>query len=93
MKDGRKNVTRKLVHAGGWQIVKRTAKMLPLGGTVIAVGLIGHDIRRKGLIKGVINSGLDAIPVVGIAKNGIELLTGDFISDRKPVENKNGKGR
>lgn len=93
MKDESKRVTRKLVHAGGWQVVKRTAKMLPLGGTVIAVGLIGQDIRRKGLIKGVINSGLDAIPGIGLAKNGIELFTGDFISDKKPERNSGKKGR
>ncbi|HBR58580.1 MAG TPA: hypothetical protein DEA22_14100 [Blastocatellia bacterium] len=93
MKEEGKGVTRKLVHAGGWQIVKRTAKMLPLGGTVIAVGLIGHDIRRKGLVKGVINSGLDAIPVIGLAKNGIELLTGDFIRDKKVRKNGGKSGR
>lgn len=93
MKEERKGVTRKLVHAGGWQVVKRTAKMLPLGGTVIALGLIGHDIRRKGLIKGVINSGLDALPVIGLAKNGIELVTGDFISDKKSDQNRGKNGR
>jgi hypothetical protein len=80
---GRKrSLTRKLVHAGGWQVVKRAAKMLPFGGTVIAVGLVGHDIKRKGVVRGVINSGLDALPVVGFAKNAVELVTGDFIADK-----------
>ena len=37
------------------------------------------------------NSGLDAIPVVGLAKNAVELFTGDFISD-KP-EKSNGRKR
>lgn len=56
--------------------------MLPFGGTLIAVGLVGNDIKRKGLVKGVVNSGLDAIPGVGLAKNAIELVTGDFIPDK-----------
>lgn len=74
-------IGRKIVHAGGWQVVKRAAKMVPFGGTIIAVGLVGHDIKKKGLFRGVVNSGLDAIPFVGLAKNTVEIFTGDFIRD------------
>jgi hypothetical protein len=73
---------RKLIHAGGWQVAKRVAKMVPFGGTVVAVGLVGHDIKKKGLVKGVLNSGIDAIPFVGLTKNAVELFTGDFIPDK-----------
>ncbi|MEO8573639.1 MAG: hypothetical protein ABI481_06690 [Pyrinomonadaceae bacterium] len=73
---------RKIVHAGGWQVAKRAAKMVPFGGTVIAIGLVGHDIKRKGFVKGVVNSGIDAIPFVGFAKNAVELFTGDFLPDK-----------
>lgn len=73
---------RKLIHAGGWQVAKRLAKMVPFGGTVIAVGLVGHDIKKKGVVKGVINSGIDAIPFVGFTKNAVELFTGDFLPDK-----------
>ena len=83
MAEEKRSLTRKLVHAGGWQVARRAAKMLPFGGTVVAIGLVGSDIRRKGVVKGVINSGLDAIPVVGFAKNAVELFTGDFIPDKK----------
>lgn len=79
----KKSLTRKLVHAGGWQVVKRAAKMLPFGGTLVVVGLVGHDIKKKGVVRGVINSGLDAIPVLGFAKNAVELVTGDFIADKE----------
>jgi len=82
-------VARKVAHAAGWQVVKRGAKMLPFGGTFIALALVGTDIKRKGVVKGVANSALDAVPVVGLVKNGIELFTGDFIAD-KP-EHGNGK--
>lgn len=76
------SIGRKLVHAGGWQIAKRVAKMVPFGGAVVALVLVGSDVKRKGLLKGVLNSGIDAIPIVGLAKNGIELFTGDFIPDK-----------
>jgi len=82
MAQDKKSVKRKLLHAGGWQVVKRGAKMLPFGGTILAVGLVGNDIKNKGVVKGIVNSGLDAIPFVGLAKNAVELFTGDFIPDK-----------
>lgn len=75
-------VINKAVRAGGWQLFKRGAKMLPFGGTIIVAALVGTDIRRKGLVKGVINSGLDATPIVGLLKNGVEIFTGDLIADK-----------
>jgi len=88
----KKSVTRKLVHAGGWHVVKRAGKMLPFGGTVIAVSLVGLDIKNKGVVRGVINSSLDAIPVVGFCKNAVELFTGDFIADKDERKlRRNGK--
>jgi hypothetical protein len=82
MAQKKKGIGRKIVHAGGWQVAKRVAKMVPFGGTVIAVGLVGHDIKKKGFAKGVLNSGIDAIPFVGFTKNAVELFTGDFIPDK-----------
>ena len=63
-------------------MAKRAARMVPFGGTVVAVALVGHDIKKKGVVRGVINSGLDAIPVLGFTKNAIELFRGDFIADK-----------
>ncbi|MEQ1645236.1 MAG: hypothetical protein ABL959_17435 [Pyrinomonadaceae bacterium] len=74
---------RKVLHAGGWQVAKRVAKTIPFGGTVVAVVLVGSDIKNKGVVKGIINSGIDAIPFVGLAKNAVELVRGDFIPDKK----------
>jgi len=82
MADGQVGIKRKLVRAGGWQVAKRLAKSVPLGGTAVAVVLVGSDIRNKGLFRGLINSGIDAIPVVGLAKNAVELFRGDFIPDK-----------
>lgn len=83
MASGRKSLKRRLVHAGGWQVAKRVAKMVPFGGAVVAVILVGDDIRKKGVIRGTVNSGLDAIPIFGLAKNAVEFVAGDFIPDKK----------
>jgi hypothetical protein len=82
MASGKKSLKRRVLHAGGWQVAKRLAKMVPLGGTVVAVALVGDDIRRKGVLRGSINSGLDAIPIFGLAKNAVEFVTGDLIPDK-----------
>ena len=84
----KRTIKRKLLHAGGWQVAKRLAKMVPFGGTLLAVGLIGDDIRRKGVVRGSVNSGLDMIPVFGLAKNAVELFTGDLIPDKNDREKK-----
>ncbi len=93
-KDSKKkrSIKRKIAHAAGWQLLKRGAKMLPFGGTAVAIFLVGSDIRQKGVINGVVNSAIDAIPFVGLAKNGIELVRGkDFLADKpEKVESKNG---
>ena len=75
---------RKIVHAGGWTIAKRVAKSIPYVGSVMAIGLVGYDIKNKGVVKGVLNSGLDAIPFVGTGKNIVEFFTGDIFPDKNP---------
>lgn len=80
--ENKRTIGKKLVRAGGWQIAKRLAKTIPFGGTVVAVVLVGSDIKQKGVAKGLLNSGIDAIPFVGLAKNAVELVRGDFIPDK-----------
>ncbi len=92
MAEKKHSIKRKLVHAGGWQVAKRVAKMVPFGGTAIAVVLVGSDIRNKGVVNGLVNSGIDAIPFVGLAKNAVELVRGDFIPDKARTE-KEAKGK
>ena len=77
-----REIKRKLLHAGGWQVAKRAAKAIPFGGAAVAVVLVGSDIRKKGVIRGLVNSGIGAIPLVGLAKNAVELVRGDFIPDK-----------
>ena len=81
-------IKRKLVHAGGWQVAKRVAKSVPYVGTVMAIGLVGYDIKKKGVVKGVLNAGLDAIPFVGMGKNIVEFFTGDLLPDKNVANEK-----
>jgi hypothetical protein len=50
--------------------------------------LAGHEIKKKGLLPGAIHVGLDVTPVVGTAKNVIEIVTGDWIPDKAPADPK-----
>jgi hypothetical protein len=82
MAEKKKSFGRKVLHAGGWQVAKRLAKAVPFGGAAVALALLGNDIKKKGVVGGVVNSGIDAIPFVGLAKNAVELFRGDFIRDK-----------
>lgn len=83
MAEKKKSLKRKVAEAGGWQVAKRVAKQVPVVGSLLTIGLVGYDIKKKGVVKGVINSGLDAIPIVGFVKNGVEFFTGDFLPDKE----------
>ncbi|HEY0460068.1 MAG TPA: hypothetical protein VGC97_13105 [Pyrinomonadaceae bacterium] len=90
MAENKKSLKRKAAAAGGWMAARRIAKSVPYVGTVMAIGFVGYDIKQKGFVKGVVNSGLDAIPFVGAGKNIIEFFTGDLLPDKKDSR-KNGK--
>ena len=90
MAENNKTLKRKAAEAGGWMLAKRIGKSIPYVGTAMAIGFVGYDIKRKGVVKGVINSGLDAIPFVGMGKNIIEYFTGDLLPDKKD-SGKSGK--
>src|SRR2546425_12467365 len=66
----------------GWAVVKKLLKAIPFIGPVFTVGFAGHDIKKKGLVPGVVHVGLDVTPVVGTAKNIVEIFTGDLIPDK-----------
>ena len=72
-------------------LAKRIAKSIPPYGTVISIGLVGYDIKKKGVVKGILNSGIDAIPFVGLGKNAIEFFRGDFFPDKDASDQKKGK--
>ena len=75
--------TRQLSNYAGRKIARRLTRSIPWIGALIALATLGRAIRRKGLVRGAVHSGLDAIPYVGGAKNLAELARGrDFFPDR-----------
>jgi hypothetical protein len=74
-----------IVKRGAWEITKKVLKAIPVIGPVFTVGFAGRDIQKKGLAPGAIHVGLDVIPIVGTAKNVLEIFTGDLIPD-KPAQ-------
>lgn len=40
-------VKRRIIRAGGWGIVKRLIKPIPIIGSVFAVSLAGYEIKRR----------------------------------------------
>mgnify|MGYP003579758959 CR=1 FL=1 len=67
----------------GRKIANRLARSIPWVGAVIALATLGSAIRRKGVFRAAVHSGLDAIPYLGGAKNLAELARGrDFLPDK-----------
>ena len=75
-------VKRRIIRAGGWGVAKRIIKPIPIVGSVFAFGLAGYEIKKKGLLPGVVHVGLDITPFVGTAKGVLEIFTGDLIPDK-----------
>ena len=78
----------KLMVNSGARVARKVGKSVPLVGTAVVIGLMGYEIKKKGLFKGVVNTALDATPVIGTAKNVIELFTGDWLSDKEQLKPK-----
>lgn len=89
------SLTRRAMRAGGWRLAKRLIKPVPIVGSALAIGLVGYEIKKKGLLGGAVHTGLDVLPVVGTAKGLIELFTGDLIRDKETsdLEDSRYRGR
>jgi hypothetical protein len=62
---------------------RRVARSLPFIGAAIAAATVVTTMRRKGLIGGAFDTGLNAMPGIGAAKNAVEIFRGrDFFPDR-----------
>ena len=72
MQYGQRRATRKLFRAAPW-----------IGG-LVALATLGAAIRRKGAVRGTLDTTLDFIPFVGAVKNIAEAVRGrDLIADRR----------
>lgn len=72
-----------MVRWGGARVSRRFVRSAPWIGAAIALLTVGATLRRKGIVGGTLDTGLNALPFVGVAKNAIELARGrDFFPDR-----------
>jgi len=75
-----------LVRWGGVRLSRRLRRSLPWVGTAVGLLTIAATMKRKGIIGGVLDTGLNAVPFVGAVKNLAELARGrDFFPDRRPT--------
>lgn len=76
----------KVARWGGIRLSRRLRRSIPIVGTVIAVATIFSTVRRKGVVSGTLDTGLNAVPFVGALKNIAEVVRGrDFFPDRYPA--------
>ena len=74
----------RLARYGGMKLSRRLSRSIPIIGTAIAVATIYSTVRRKGVVGGTMDTGLNAVPFVGAAKNLAEIMRGrDFFPDRR----------
>ena len=73
----------RLTRWGGARLSRRMSRAIPILGVAIAAATVVATMRRKGLIGGALDTGLNALPGIGAAKNVIEIARGrDFFPDR-----------
>jgi hypothetical protein len=62
---------------------RKLTRAVPYVGAIVALLTLGSAIRRKGWLRGALDTALDFTPVVGTVKNMAEVGRGrDFIRDR-----------
>lgn len=75
--------TQRIVRWGGARLSTRAARSIPWIGAAVALATVAATIGRKGFFRGVLDTGLNAVPFLGAAKNVAEIVRGrDFIADR-----------
>ena len=80
------SMSNRLARYGGMKLSKRLRRSVPIIGTAIAVATVVSTVRRKGLVSGSLDTGLNAMPFVGLVKNAVEAMRGrDFFPDRTPA--------
>src|SRR5215203_5242347 len=73
----------RLTRWGSARLSRRVSRSIPILGAAIAAATVVATMRRKGVISGALDTGLNAMPGIGAAKNVIEFARGkDLFPDR-----------
>lgn len=89
------SIRRQLLQFGQRRVTRRLLRAAPWIGSVLALATLGAAIRRKGALRGTVDTALDFTPVVGGIKNAAEVMRGrDFIGDNEShgVHGRHGSG-
>ena len=70
---------------GGARLSRRLARSIPFVGALVAVATLGATMRRKGVVGGLADTGLNSIPFVGAGKNLVEMVRGEDFFPDQPV--------
>lgn len=85
------SIGNRLTRWGGMRLSRRLRRSIPIIGTAIAVATVVSTVRRKGVVSGTLDTGLNAVPFVGALKNIAEVVRGrDFFPDRYPANRYGG---
>jgi hypothetical protein len=69
---------------GSVRMSRRLARSVPFFGAIVAFAALGAAMRRKGVIGGAVDTGLNAVPFVGALKTTVEVLRRrDIIPDKR----------
>ena len=74
--------TRRMGRWAGRKVARRIGKSLPFVGALVSAAFLYEAMKRKGPVGGIADTVLNAVPFFGALKNGIELMTDDWIPDR-----------
>ena len=79
-------MTGRIARWGGAGLSRRAARSMPWIGTAVALATVAATMRRKGFFGGALDTGLNAVPILGAMKNAAEVVRGrDFIADRQAI--------
>ena len=77
-------IGRQLRQYAGRRITRRLYRTVPWLGGAFALITLGNAMRRKGAVRGLVDTALDFVPVIGGVKNLVEIRRGrDLIPDKQ----------
>jgi hypothetical protein len=81
------SIARQAVQFGARRATRKLIRAAPFLGSLVAIATLGRAMRRKGIVRGALDTALDFIPFVGGAKNVVEVARGrDLFPDRKRAQ-------
>jgi hypothetical protein len=78
------SISRRVARWGSVRMSRRLARSVPFFGAIVAFAALGAAMRRKGVVGGAVDTGLNAMPFVGALKTAVEVMRRrDIIPDKR----------